>query len=1321
MLVFATLLIFSNGYSQIVINEGSNRNYAVLADEDGEYGDWIELYNSGGESVSLLNYSLTDDIAVPTKWIFPNIEIPAGEYKAVFCSGKNRTPISAFQQTAYITSYTPVTNWNTHTLTEPFYWDGVSNVLINMCAYNDHEYTSNSVFRQTATDYYSTVFAFQDGSDEICSTAYGTRVKQRPNIKLNNVVIGTGSIQNGNTEYPAPYGNWYWASKHQMLITAAELSAAGLTAGMVNSISFNVSGTDPNTTYTYIDIYFKLVTETELSAEFIPIDVNVNQHTNFGIDGDGETVYLFSPEQTQISQLNVNCVNLDNSVGSSPDASANIVIFASPTPVATNDDSQVFSTYLSAPVFSVQSGLYDSFVSVSISNPNAVESTLTYTLDGSDPTISSTVYDGEAINIYSSGVLKSRVFSVSELPSPITVSSYLIGINHTTPVISVVTDNVNLYGANGIFDHWDTDWEKSAYVEYFDTDENLIFSQATGMQIDGGAGGSRSQPQHSFRLELDHSVLGTAPVDYPLISNRPQRTKYSKIYLRNGSNQYLTLPYKDAALVTALGSNSKNYFSSMEPVSVYINGQYFGMYELREKIDSEFFEEYEDADPETMDIMTLSYWYGLVLRATEGSTDNFYTAYEEFVAIEPDSEEFWEAADQYFDMEYYIDYVIAESYAGNRDWPYNNIKMYRSDKTNNRFRFCLIDLELCMRPNGWTATWDDPITFLFERDPNIPYINIWLRGIQNEKFKKYFINRFADLMNTTYLSDPVLEIENGYYTKMAAEMPKEYARWGDPGNIAGQMSNFNENHTTLQSELSERTGYVRGFINSGFDLEGQVEVTLNTIPEGAGKIKISTVIPENLPWTGVYFNGNPVTLTAIANNGYEFAYWQDNAVLDGQNPEDTLNLNIFTGTTFTAVFTESEYEGIFAISEVNYHSDSTRDAGDWIEFHNYGDGPINISGWTFTDSNVLNEFQFPDGTIMQPNDRIVLVENFDLFHTQNTGVDYLWECGFGFSNSGETLTVFDDLGFEVLTMHYTDSLPWPEAADGYGRTLEIIDDSYDPALPGSWFAGCIGGSPGEAFSPCIEDIIITEINYNSDGAADAGDWIELYNTGDAEISLSNWKFRDSDDTHTFIFSPGVVIHSGGYLVVYANYSKFISRFPEVSNITGPFGFGLGGDGDAVRLFDQSGNLYQSVIYSNLPPWPQGASGNGYTLELEDYNGIFCDGNNWIDGCPEGSPGRALELPCSSTVPEFIAELNLQAYPNPTDGIFSVSGAGLTSGIYKISCVNIFGQIVFEEERIIDQNSVKLDFSFENFSDGLYLLTFESKEIRSVVKILKQNK
>ncbi|HOW24795.1 MAG TPA: CotH kinase family protein [Bacteroidales bacterium] len=893
---------------QVVINEGSNRNYSTIADENGEYPDWVELYNTGTDTVDLINYSITDKSSNPTKWIFPDAQLAPGQFKTIFCSGKDRKPLSGFIQVANTGTYKPVTGWNTHSFITPFYWDGISNILINTCSYSSAGYTSNSVFNQSSTAYFSTSFGFMDGSPASCSAEYGTRVYQRPNVKLNDVPVGAGQIQNSPTDYPAPYGNWYWGARHQMLIRGSELTAAGLTPGYITSIAFDVVSTDPNTIYDYIDIYMKLVSYQEIAPMFEPVDTNIFLHTNFKISEDGETVYLYSPDHVRISQLFVDCHDVDVSRGSYPDASPDIYLFQQATPSSTNNFSAVYSGYLLAPVLSTPSGFFEQPVSVTIQNPNTISSVIHYTLDGSDPSEASPAYNGNPITMSYSAVLKSRAFSDTVLPSPIATASYLFGADHTTPILSVVTDNLNLYGSEGIFDNWWYDWERAGYVEYFDSLQNLIFSQRAGLQMDGGWGGSRAQPQHSFRVELDDGVLGDGPIYYPLIPYKPDRLKYSKFYLRNGSNQYLVLPYKDACQVASMGSCTHNYHAAWRPVSVYINGYYFGLYELREKVDLEYFQIMDGADEEKVDILSQSAWNGSVLRAVEGSVDPFYDDCQAFNLLDPADIDFWEEADEYFDMIWYTDYIIGESWMGNTDWPWNNIKIYRSDKTGYRWRFCLMDMELAMLPNGWTDCNFDHIQFMRNYDPNNPYINIWLKAIQNERYRNYFINRFADVMNSFYKTDRVLSVENNMYAQTVVEMQHEYARWGDPNHVPEQMDGFHANHLEFSSQLSLRTEQVRNHIQSNFTLPNQVEVTLNVFPEEGGKIKISTITPEVYPWEGVYFNGIPVKIEAVPSDGYHFVQWGNNGLIsDTLNTTflDTLNANAITFDAFFSNVTTS--------------------------------------------------------------------------------------------------------------------------------------------------------------------------------------------------------------------------------------------------------------------------------------------------------------------------------------------------------------------------------------------------------------------------------
>ena len=896
--LFLSLMLTLSATSQIVINEGSNKNYTTIADEDGEFEDWIELFNSGSTAVDLYNFNLTDDLNQPSMWTFPHYTLNPGEYLVVFCSEKNRFQTAPFTTVVTNNNFTPTTGWNQHNFTTPFIWDGVSNIVVNTCSYSNTGYIVNSQFNQTNQPYTATTFSYVDYSEAACSANNGGTSTWRPNIRLNNTTIGTGTLQNSPTDYPAPYGNWYWSARNQMLIRSEELIAAGLTAGPINSLSFSVAATDP-ILYTYVEIKMNHTSETQMTDVFLDSDGS-QFHTNFKIGGNGETVYLIDNTGAVSDSLHVDCQALDISLGSYPDASEVISLFSIPTPSNTN--ANVANGYAAAPLFDLPSGVYNSMQNVSIYDPNNPTGTIRYTLDGSTPNQTSPIYTGQPIPIYQSRILRARVYLPNMIPSGPTTASYLFNVSHQTPIISVSTANNNLYGETGIFDHWDQDWLRDAHVDYFDSipGHPLLFSTNSGMMVDGGAGGSRSHPQHSFRLEMANSVLGEQPIIYPIIPNRPTRNKYSDFYLRNGSNQYLVLPYKDACQVHLMCNGSNTYFSAWRPVTVYINGQYFGLYELREKYNKEMFKTLEDATNSTTEILSLSYWNGGVLRAVDGDVDNFWNSYNAFNALDQSNINFWDQADQFFDLTYYTDYIISESWMGNVDWPWNNIKIYRSDATNGRWRFATIDLELALQPNGWTDCNSDHIGHMFGSDT--PYINVWKKSIQNTKYKNYFINRFADLMNTNYRDERIIAVENHFFNQTLVEMQNEYQRWGDPWNIPGQIDNFYNNHLTFQEQLLCRTGQVRNHIQNGFSLPQQVTVELDVFPIGAGKIKISTITPDEYPWQGVYFDGVPVKIEAIANSGYAFSHWENSALITDVNDSIWEDLITNDNALFKAFF-----------------------------------------------------------------------------------------------------------------------------------------------------------------------------------------------------------------------------------------------------------------------------------------------------------------------------------------------------------------------------------------------------------------------------------
>jgi len=301
---FSILILFISSFSfgQLFINEGSNKNYSVLPDEDGDYEDWIEIYNSGTTAIDLFNYSLSDN-STPGEWSFPHQIIQPNEYIIVFCSEKNRFASTPFTNVLIDSTFQPQPGWNTHYFTTPFFWDGVSNIVLNLCTYNSF-YECNSIHSQSTTNFNSATIALNyPGS--ACGFSGGSNAQQRPNIRFNSSIIGTGTIQNGYYDYPSAYSNWYEGARQQYLYSASELISAGLSPGNIDSLSFDVIATCP-TSLQFIELSMSNTGINSLSPNFVPATGNF-QHTNFKISSTGETIKLYNPSGTVVSALNVNC------------------------------------------------------------------------------------------------------------------------------------------------------------------------------------------------------------------------------------------------------------------------------------------------------------------------------------------------------------------------------------------------------------------------------------------------------------------------------------------------------------------------------------------------------------------------------------------------------------------------------------------------------------------------------------------------------------------------------------------------------------------------------------------------------------------------------------------------------------------------------------------------------------------------------------------------------------------------------------------------------------------------------------------------------
>jgi len=359
------------------------------------------------------------------------------------------------------------------------------------------------------------------------------------------------------------------------------------------------------------------------------------------------------------------------------------------------------------------------------------------------------------------------------------------------------------------------------------------------------------------------------------------------------------------------------------------------------------------------------------------------------------------------------------------------------------------------------------------------------------------------------------------------------------------------------------------------------------------------------------------------------------------------------------------------ISELNYNDEGSIDSGDWLELYNYGTSSLDISGYEIKDGVFSNSYFIPGGTILASGQRKIIARDPVLFNTVYPSISgVLGPMSFGFDNITDQINLRNAQGQALLSFIYLDSLPWPRGADGTGRTLELLDPLAPLTDPANWFDGCIGGSPGTAYSPCNDPIVFSEIMYNVNPVLPTENWVELHNTTSSAINLSGWIFRDGRDTITnqYIIPAGTIIPANGYLVLSQLLSAFLSIFPSITNVLGDFTFNLDNNGEQIRLFDQNGTVRMTVIYDDLESygWPLLSDGQGYSLELLDANGKMNEGSNWFAGCFGGSPGLAYNADCcdSPLAPTSASIMGSNTACN--DGLATYSTTGPDYLIYQWS-------------------------------------------------------
>jgi hypothetical protein len=1091
--------------AQVAINEICPANNSTLYDEDGDTPDWFELYNGGSSSLNIGGYKITDDIAVPDKWIVPaGVYVPAFGYITLFASGKDRTVFFDHWETVVYASDTwkytkpfiePDSNWRRLTTFNDGLWSSGPGGI----GYGDGD-DATLLTQPTTSVYMRHVFTIVDTAD-IASAVFHMDYDDAFVAYINGVEIARANIGVNGT--PVAF-NTTALSEHeakmyaggapdQFVINEAFLKSF-LKVGS-NVLAIQVHNVDPwssdLTSLAWLSLGIKgSITNYGAVPSWFQLNAS-SLHTNFKLDQTGETLSLISPTGTLLSQRTYLEVLPDNSYGCQIDGSLAQRYFRIPTPNATNNTSAGYSEYVQDPVFSPDGGFYPGPLTLTISSATA-GSEIRYTTDGSEPGMTSTLFSSP-INVDSTMVIRARAFHANYLEGQIITNTYFIADSSspTLPVISITVDpdimfdtvtgiyvkgpnaeaSIPFYGAN----FWQ-EVEVPAYIEYFDKGRQLGFEQGIGIEIYGNY--SRSYPQKSMKI-IARDAYGDGTFSYQLFPRKDIHS-FKQFILRNAGTDWNSAHMRDALVHTLALQPTDCDVMAYQPSVVYINGQYWGVYNMREKINKYYLDDNHHLDQDSVDLLQYN---GLVM---EGSNQRFIDMGMFMLTHDLSVPANFAVADSLIDLKNFADYFAIETWTNNWDWLTNNVRYWRDQRPGGKWRYILWDLD-----NGLGGLWSYTYNSL---DTNLhkpfDYTSLLFNKLlTNNDYRNYFIDRYADLLNTTLTSQHFNQVLHSVRNTIDPEMHRHFERWGTGFNepnwgVAG-FGSYDDWRNYQLHELEFFAGNrqitARDHIQETFGLKKQVPVTLNVVPAGAGKIKINTITVDDMPWAGIYFDSVPISITAVANPGYTFGFWQSSIFYPTPDTGITLTFVPDTSDVFTAYFFGAPDTAKVVFSEINYRSYISSDAGDWVELHNPTAWPFDLSKWKFKDADDANMFVFPEGTVLQGGDYLVLSEDLTKFTSiYPTVTNIMGDFHFGLSSLGESIRLVDPDMHTCVQVDFNSTYPWPIEPNGTELTLELLDVNGLQNDPGNWFAGCPLGSPGGPFVPCENNIEEKPLG-NSDG------------------------------------------------------------------------------------------------------------------------------------------------------------------------------------------------------------------------------------------------
>ena len=526
-------------------------------------------------------------------------------------------------------------------------------------------------------------------------------------------------------------------------------------------------------------------------------------HTNFKLSSKGSTVILSDAHGKMIDSItyakqksDISCSKIDDKI-----------YYMKPSPEKENRNAYSILVRAKKPNFSLISGHYNGRQTLELTKNHAGE--IYYTTDGSAPTKSSKHYTNP-INIDKTTVVKAISEQRGKFLSKVRTKTYFIDTDSKLPIVSLSIDDkylnddmIGIYvdGKNGIVPtdakdgvpkNYAQAWTRPVYIEYFDENKKRVFKLGADISISGEH--SRRFAKRSFSFELDKKY-GTKKLDFALYPQKDIHI-FKDFKIRTGARGYKISDILASSIV-ANGKLDIDY-QGFKIIQMYMNGEYWGIYHIREKKGKDFLiSNYPDIGK--IDIISTG-------KLKNGDMDDFNDLKKFVNTKELSLDENYNEISKLIDIDNYIDYMSLMIYSAAYDWLNNNTRLWKEKKVGAKWRWMIDDVDSGF--SSWQKK-DNNFNLIKQRSNHLTSA-LFTALSKNKTFKSKFKQRFYTLLNTVFAPENMQPLIDKIFDKQKEYMPLE--KW------AAQLAKFDKTRDGFIKEADEYVDSVGTFVQERRDI-----------------------------------------------------------------------------------------------------------------------------------------------------------------------------------------------------------------------------------------------------------------------------------------------------------------------------------------------------------------------------------------------------------------------------------------------------------------------------------------------------------------------